>query len=171
MRIEVWNDPDIENPCDYDGWKVYSFCRKHIDNRHPEDFITPKGNWRFEFSRKAEVGLLFPLSYFEHSGCAWSIRGEGMRCPWDSVDFAGAAIWTGKPSDIGAKTVSDRAKDLRRFLETYNAWCNGQGCGFTVYDGEGEEIDSCGGFYSSDDAIAYATESHPELAECTPEYV
>lgn len=172
MRIEIWPDSYIENPSDFDcNWKVYSFCRSHINSSTPDEFITSNGNWRFEYARKASVGLVFPLSYFEHGDCVWSIRGEGMNCPWDSVQFAGVAVFNGKPSDMGAKTYDERAKDLRRFLESYNAWCNGHGCGFSVYDDEVELIDSCGGFYGSEDCLEYLKSEHPELSEIEPEYV
>jgi hypothetical protein len=32
-----------------------------------------------------------PLSVYSHGGEVWSLRGEGMRCQWDTADFAG--VW------------------------------------------------------------------------------
>lgn len=169
MRLELWHDSEVENPCDWEcSWSVYSFSRKHTNNRHPDEFFTESGKWRFEYARKAGVGLVFPLSYFEHGLCQWSVMNEGMQCPWDSVGLAGVAVWNGKPSDIGAKTCDDRKKDLRRFLQTYSDWCNGLCYGFSVIDDNGETVDSCGGFIGIDEAVEYARSEHPELNEVEP---
>jgi len=169
MKLELWHDPDTENPCDWEcSWKVCSFSRKHINSVHPDKFLTESGKWRFEYARKADVGLVFPLSYFEHGLCQWSIMNEGMQCLWDSVRLAGVAVWNGKPSDIGAKTHDDRMKDLRKFLQIYSDWCNGFCYGFSVIDDTGETLDSCGGFIGSDDAIEYAKSEHPELKDIEP---
>lgn len=171
MKLEIWPDSDCENPCDWDcTWKIHSFSSRHINNRSPDEFLTDKGNWNFQYARKADVGLCFALSYFEHGGSAWSIIGEGMQCPWDSVRFAGVAVWGGEPGDIGGKTYDERMKDLRQFLETYNAWCNGECCGWSLIDDDGEIVESCGGYYGSKDLLECFRSEYPEYSGLEPEY-
>mgnify|MGYP000004506244 CR=1 FL=1 len=171
MRLELWLDHDAESPCDWEcSWKIYSFSSRHVNNASPDQFLTENGKWRFEYARKADVGLVFPLSYYEHGLCEWSVSGEGMQCRWDSVRFAGVAVWNGKPGDIGAKTWESRRDDLRKFLRIYSDWCNGNCYGFSVIDDEGEIVDSCGGFIGSDDAIQCAIAEHAELAGVEPEF-
>src|SRR6185312_15574675 len=92
------------------------------------------------------VGLAFWLQYHEHSLGRWDLKGEGPQCPWDTAYLAGILIWTGKPGDIGAKTLEGRAEDARDFLESYNAWANGETFWFRLTDENGEEIESIGGW-------------------------
>lgn len=157
--LTIGHDPDVEWPeSGYDGWKPVSFNRRHSNFDHP---------WHYDLSRrefiwlrrKIQVGLAFWLSYYEHSLCRWSLRGEGPRCRWDCVDVAGILIWTGKPSGIGAKTHEDRASDARRFLEAYTDWCNGSCYWFSLEDAQGEPLDSCGGFIGTDHLAEAINES------------
>lgn len=103
-----------------------------------------------ELAAKLESGLAFFLSYYEHGGCAWSLSDEGMQCDFDSVSMAGILVWPHPEDEIGAKSLSDRAEDARGFLKEYNAWANGDGYGYSIEDGDGEDIDSCWGFYGDD---------------------
>jgi len=149
--ITIGHDHDAENPCDTDGWKVYSFNRRHANYKSPNDFEDSE-----ELREKLEAGLAFKLSYFEHGQCAWSLQGEGYECRWDSVDFAGLIIWETDSDDLGPKTYEDREKDARSFIEHYTQWCNGScfwysavrmdDCSKCGQEEEIEDLDSCGGF-------------------------
>lgn len=161
VRIE--NDSDCENPCDYDGaWKIYSFSHRHINYRDPSDFLLPSGKPRIEFASKFRHGLAFPLQYFEHGLCRWDISGHGPQCPWDSVRFAGVAVWEESPANIGAKSIEDRQADCQRQLDAYSDWCNGH-CFYFSIECNDETIDSCGGFIG-DDVLMGIRESLPRDA-------
>lgn len=165
-KIVVYVEPhySAEDPCSYDGWKVYSFSSKHSNYVHPNKFDDE------ELYEKLEAGLAFKLSYFEHSQCEWSLQGEGYDCPWDSVSFAGLIIWEQDEADLGPRTVEDRRADARRFLETYTDWCNGRCFGYRaakVRDcpscGQEEEVDdhvdSCWGFIGAESLLEGIKES------------
>ena len=138
-------DPDVERPdCGYQGWMPVSFGRRHSNFEHPDNFCLNK-RVNLGLRRKVQVGLAFWLSYYEQGLCAWFLRGEGPQCRWDSVYVAGILIWTGKPSDLGAKTYEDRMQDARNFLEEYTDWCNGN-CYWFSLEGPQVQLDSCGGF-------------------------
>ncbi|TRZ50074.1 MAG: hypothetical protein D4S01_07385 [Dehalococcoidia bacterium] len=73
-----------------------------------------------------------PLSYFEHGNCVWSVIGEGPRCQFDSVHFAG--VW--EPSSMHVEyadeaklTGKERFKYMcdiaRSACKTWTDWCNG----------------------------------------------
>ena len=149
LSLEINHDPHVDVPdSGYDGWRLVSFGRKHnnyedpakyvkaFDRRHQE--VTPAN---IGLNRKLNVGLAFWLSYYEHGQGAWSLIGEGTQCPWDTAYLAGILIWTGKPGDIGAKTLEDRAEDARGFLESFNDWANGNCYWFGLTDENGEEIE------------------------------
>jgi hypothetical protein len=101
-------------------------------------------------ARKLKVGLAFWLSYYEHGLGAWSLIGEGLQDQWDTAYLAGLLIWTGKPGDIGAKTLEGRAYDARNFLEHFNDWMNGNCYWFRLADESGEEIEGFGGLIGAE---------------------
>lgn len=179
FRVRVESDGDLENPCDFDGqWTPYSFGRRHSNYHDPEQLglslerdeatglpkvepenedLRPKSE---ELKRKLENGLAFFLAYYEHGGSIWSLTSDPRRnrCQFDSVSVAGLLVWENADDDMGAKTVEERAKDAQSFLDTYNAWCNGEGLGYAVEKGvkcdhgdvHWEDTESCWGYFSND---------------------
>ncbi len=172
LVVKVRSDEDIANPAEFDhNWRVVSFNSRHYNYEDPEKYLTLRGTKDGPFDgryvdakdiglrSKLRAGTAFILSYFEHSSCKWSLRGEGPQCRWDNTEVAGLLLWDHAPGDMGAKTYEDRAKDARGFLENYTDWCNGWGMGYEILiveeDEDGEEtetgdLDSCWGFYNSD---------------------
>ena len=147
LILHVDYDQDAEVPgSENDEWKVISFGHRHVNYEDPHKYLPPKIGLR----RKLAVGLAFYLSYYEHGLCRWSLNGEGSNDPWDSVGTAGIIIWTGKPGDIGAKTIEDRKKDARSFLEQYTDWANGSVYWYRLETPDGEDVDQDGGLYGSD---------------------
>jgi hypothetical protein len=161
LTLEINHDLDVEQPdSGYDGWRLVSFGRKHSNYQDPDKYVkgfdrrtrevTPAN---IGLKRKLNVGLAFFLSYYEHGQGAWSLIGEGTQDQWDTAYLAGILLWTGKPGDIGAKTLEDRAEDARDFLENYNAWANGETFWFRLVNKSGEEIESIGGLIG-DEALS-----------------
>jgi len=174
VRIRVEHDCDVESPCDYDGWKLYSFSTRHRNFKHPDAVIDANGG-RLGFNSKLRAGTAFKLGYFEHGRCQWALAGEQWPCPWDSVDFAGLLVWEQPVKDL-PKTYDERKKSARLFLEEYTAWCNGDCYWFEIEcstdwyaDGvdmsEWVDFDSCGGYIGSDWLIAAVKERLPKDAE------
>lgn len=163
VRISIDTDPDAMGPKEWDGqWTLYSFNHRHATYKNPDsselriEVKDGKATSRNPgLRRKLETGLAFFLSLYEHSGHAWSLAGEGMQCRWDTSPLAGILVWENKPGDMGATREKDpkkrhqaREKDARSFLETWNAWENGENYGYSI---EGDGLDeNCGGFIGPD---------------------
>jgi hypothetical protein len=153
LTLEIGTDYDVDVPdAGYDGWKLVSFGRKRNNYENPDKYVKAFDRGTREvtpanvgLNRKLNVGLAHFLSYHEHGQGAWSLIGEGTQCPWDTAYLAGLLVWTGKPGDIGAKTLEGRAEDARGFLESYNAWANGETFWFRLAHENGQEIESFGG--------------------------
>lgn len=174
--VKVETDPDVEDPSDHAGaWRLYSFNRRHASFTDPEslglgDALDPKtGDPKVVnpgLRTKLRVGLAFFLSYYEHGECSWFLKGEGrpgVEFRWDGNRNAGLLVWEHDPSEMGAKTHADRAKDAESFLDTYTDWCNGHGLYYSVEDSEGNLIDSRGGFYASDEEYVLRENVAPNL--------
>jgi len=158
ITVQLGHDCDVESPADYDGWAPYSFSTNHINFKHPEELDPSEDE---ELKRKLDNGLAFFLSYYEHGRCLWSLQGEGPQCRWDSVGVAGLLVWEDDDDAIGAKTPEDRRKDAQRFLDTWNAYVNGDVYYYSVLDSchecgsGGEVVESCGGFFAGQANMEY----------------
>jgi len=143
-----------------DGWKPYSFSRRHGNYRDPQDVgFDEDGRPTPKLQKKLDAGLAFILDYFEHGNCLWSLARElpaGAQCPWDSVTGAGVVVWEYDENDLGAKTYEDRKKDARAFIDLFTMWCNGEVYYYDIQKPCGscgapdEDVDSCGGFIGAD---------------------
>lgn len=158
IRVTINHDQDVECPTEYDGWKLYSFCTKHNNYKNPNIILSAN----IGLKRKLTVGTAFVLSYYEHSGSIWSLKGEGPQCQFDTVPLAGILIWEETPKNLGAKTYIERQNDARNFLKVYNAWMNGECYGYLI-EREGEVIDSCGGFIGVEHIKEALKNEHPEI--------
>lgn len=153
LKLEVGHDLDVDLPdAGYDGWRLVSFGRKHVNHEDPAKYVKAFNQRTGEvtpasigLAKKLNVGLAFWLQYHEHSLGRWDLKGEGPQCPWDTAPLAGILLWTGKPGDIGPRTLEGRAEDARSFLESFNDWASGNCYWIRLSDEDGEEIESFGG--------------------------
>lgn len=153
LILTLHNDHDAENPCDSDGWKLYSFGRKHVNFKHPDEFgvLRDGTSSKVGFRRKLEVGTAFVLGYFEHGNSCWfhaDERPAGTEGDfrWDGVAVSGVLVWEQPVRNLGPKTFDERKADARNFLKSYTAWANGECYGYTLETDDGEPVDSCFGF-------------------------
>lgn len=161
LKLEISHDFDVDEPdSGYDGWRLVSFGRKHSNHADPAKYVKSFNKRTGEvtpinvgLAKKLNVGLAFWLSFYEHGLGCWSLKGEGPQCPWDTSPLAGILTWTGKPGDIGVKTLEGRAEDARNFLESFNDWMNGNCYWFRLTEESGEEIESIGGLIG-DEAVS-----------------
>ena len=150
VTVKFVPDSDIFNPAGDAGymdnnWRLISFNNRHISYENHEKYTNPDIGLR----RKLEVGTAFYVDYFEHGDCKWSLSGTGPNCQWDTSRMAGIIIFD-NVKDMGAKTLEDRAKDAANFLQIYTDWSNGHGHGYVIQDEDGNDLDSCFGFYDSE---------------------
>lgn len=157
LQVTVEYDHDSENPSDWGGWKFVSFNRQRGDYERQRDYVDRADNGEIVpvnigIRRKLSCGTAFLVSAYEHSGIVYSLRGEGMRCRFDISDVAGIMLWQDKPKDLGP--MADREKYARGFLESYNAWVNGEVYGYMITDENGADVDSCWGFIGDAEHVA-----------------
>jgi len=92
--------------------------------------------------------VMLPLYVYEHGGITMSTG--RFSCPWDS----GQAGWIYTTREqvqtefCGDVQAAERC--LRGEVEEYDSFLTGDVWGFTVEDTDGEEIESCWGFYGYD---------------------
>jgi hypothetical protein len=112
-----------------------------------------------EYLRKElRANIIIPLYLLDHSGL-WIRAGRGFpedSGGWDS-GVVGFIYTTPKRirnmyaiKHITKEKLTQAEKELYREVETYNDYLTGNVYGFIVEDPEGENIDSCWGFYGDE---------------------
>lgn len=120
---------------------------KLIKERAHQAFIesAPKdGNSHDESLHVIEV---HPVYRYEHGNVAYKRGTAG------GFDYSNSGFYIVTAESISGRTVTaeDIAKSIDAELEEYTQWCNGEVYRFTLYDENGIEEDSCGGFYALED--------------------
>lgn len=108
--------------------------------------------------------VILPLYLYDHSGI--TMRCSAFACPWDSGQVG--YIYMDRDDilrEFGGKRVSKRKREraealLRSEVEEYDQYLTGDVYGVIVEDEDGEEVDSCWGFYGLD----YAKEQAAEMS-------
>jgi hypothetical protein len=105
-----------------------------------------------------KVLFIFPITKYEHSGVSYSV-GDNRSCPFDSgiagFYFVTQEKWTecmGKTRATYAKAKKIAQDEMR----IYTQFCNGDLYGYSIEDENGDFVDSCGGFYETEQAIEEA---------------
>ena len=99
-----------------------------------------------------EDDIIVNLYMYDHSGI--SIATHPFMCRWDSGQVGIAVVTKQKIiSEYGDDSPTSRAKALKCLeaeVETYDQYVKGEIYGYSLKDSEGEELDSCYGFYGDD---------------------
>jgi hypothetical protein len=115
--------------------------RDNLGDKHkytgPEDF---------DFSK---TDIVLPLFLYDHSGI--TMNTTGFSCPWDSgqvgVIVARAAKIKAEFGNLKKETKEHVITILKSEVSTYDQFLRGDIYGFVLEDENGDEIDSCWGFY------------------------
>lgn len=116
-----------------------------------------------------KVAVMLPLYLYDHSGI--TISTAPFSCPWDSgqVGFIYVTLEDVRKEysckNVTAKIRAKVEAQLRQEVETYDEYLTGQVYGYVVEDAEGEEIDSCWGFYGLEYCKTEARESAENAAK------
>lgn len=118
-------------------------------------------DWNYESAEQESwVGMdkdAVLLDLYEHSGCVWSVSGDGMQCRWDSS--SAESVWVpDKYLREELEKIADPKERRTRAVEyakqaceTYTAWANGDCYGVVVQvhekDGTLVDCDACWGYY------------------------
>ena len=105
--------------------------------------------------------VILPLYLYDHSGITVSTAPFG--CPWDSgqVGYVYASLDDIRKEfsckRVTAKHRAQAEKTLRQEVKTYDQYLTGDVYGYVVADENGDESDSCWGFFGLDYARDEAT--------------
>jgi hypothetical protein len=149
-RIVIWHDIYVESPREWiSDSKFHTWHRSYAspDEHNIKDpmYAIPRDT------------IVLPVWMYDHSGCCYAAADSNpFHCPWDSGQVGWIFISRADArARLGVKRLTqkhiDKIRDqLISEVKIFSEYVNGEVYGFTVFDPEGEELDSCGGFYGSD---------------------
>ena len=150
---------------------IYSNHRRINPDGHSvgEILDEEKGVLSKEFE---ENNLFLHVYMYEHSGYAFRTSetptnpfGNGLYAQFDSGWFGVIAISKEKVrKEYGVKRISPQLKKrvlgyLKGEIDIYDQYANGKVYGYVCEDEEGDEIDSCWGYYDDEDLFADAKDA------------
>lgn len=155
--IKVYQDEisgDGPRSCERGNFGIMICWHRRYDLGDKNVFKSPQ---HFEDFHANEPGIIaLPLYLYDHGGLAmstYSFVGRANHAKWDS----GQIGWIYATRDMilkefGGKNLSkkkiDRAVNrLREEVKTYDQYLRGEVYGYVIEDPDGEDIDSCWGFY------------------------
>jgi hypothetical protein len=153
FTLEVVNDEDPQNPrteWDHVGKMICFHGRYTLGDKH--DFADPEAFHDSKEFKEAVVKL--PLYLLDHSGLSMSTG--SFNDPWDSgqvgyiIMSREDAIREWGKKKLTKKVVEAATKCLQAEVTEYNQYLTGDVYGCVVKNQEGEEVESCWGFYGLD---------------------
>jgi len=162
LTVKIYQDTDSrDSPREwYDNFGTMAcFHREHIlGDTH--DFAKPDD---LHLHLKETGSLYLPLYLYDHSGI--TMRTGPFNCPWDSGQVGYIYI---EPQQVreeyGVKRIGKKVKAkalsmLETEVKVYDQWLTGDIWGYFIENDEGDDLDSCWGFYGSDEVEAAAKEA------------
>jgi len=148
--IKIYPDEMAESPREWDnlGTMICFHRRYNLGDKHSLSVEEAKAL----ASREDVISL--PLYLYDHSGI--TMNTTGFHCPWDSGQVGFIYVTKEKVrKEFGKKAISKKLLSkvldiLRGEVETYDQFLTGDVYGFKSFDAEGNEVDSCWGFFGHD---------------------
>lgn len=155
QTLEIYQDAHGESPREWDNiCQMICFHKRYnLGDKHNIDH-SDYSSWQELKEENFDVknDIIVNLYMYEHGDM--SIATHPFMCPWDSGQLGIAVITKEKIiKEYGNDSIESRAKALRCLeseVETYDQYVKGEVYGYSLKDENGEEIDSCFGFYGYD---------------------
>lgn len=154
-KIKIETDSDSDNPRNWSN--LGEFC---VSNscRYCENESGIEIESESDFKALEKTHIILPISVYDHSGVSIYV---GEPCDrWDSGRLGWYIVSKEKiKQEFNVKRISPKLRErvieyLTNEVKTFNKWVNNEVYSFTLYH-NGEEEDSCGGFYDIDDIYDY----------------
>ena len=161
MTIKIWHDEDCSHPRrdrDTFGHMVCFHKKYDIGDRHSyrSGDYRSWDDFKQALCRDEDIAVMLNLYMYDHSGI--TISTLPFSCPWDSGQI-GFVYFTRTDllKEFGCKRVTKKQRErfesiLRDLVEEYDLYLRGHAYGYTIYDANGDTLESCGGYVGYYDA-------------------
>lgn len=156
IQLEVFFDLDSDSPREWDnvGTMVCFHNRYALGDRHNYD--SPQDFKESDEAKSAYVCL--PIFLYDHTIQKLSNQsfiGRAQHAEWDSGQVGFIYVTNEKVKELtGLEPTEENKTAVSEMLcaetELYSSYIEGDCYGFSIKDMQGNELDSCGGFYGDD---------------------
>jgi hypothetical protein len=159
LTVKIYPDNDCLDPIkDYmegvERWALGYRCDSIAENRATSEDA-------FFLALAQSIHPNFP-DHLEGSDHAEKIAKKYYAISADVNSGSGFVYLVGLKTDlVKIYGCPEPQKLIEEDAATYRKWANGECVGFIVEDVDGEQVDSCWGFYAASDALEHAKENFP----------
>lgn len=158
--IKIYPDGDQENPIvEFDGQAHVSTWHRRYDFGNNHNFKTSDDFERYFKEQNRPRNLAknpgdriyrLPVYLYDHSGI--TVRTTAFSCPWDSGQVGWVWITKGEAEERWG-TVDEEMieRSLIGTVKLLDHYITGNCYGYVIEDVEGEQLDSCWGFFGDPD--------------------
>jgi len=160
--LEIYQDSDACSPREWDNLGIMFIQHKNYnfgdtDVPIPADEFESWEDVQYYIVSTLRALVCLPIYMYDHSGI--TINTTGFSCGWDSGQVGFIYITQKKLDEMGVTLNNDEEwpdflERLKKYMvgevETMDQYVTGDVYGFKVKDAEGEDVDSCWGFYGDD---------------------
>ena len=149
LSVRIEQDTNEENP--FQAWdqagKTAFYHRRYEIGDKKQEFKTPEDFKEFMESKEGKKAVMLPVYLLDHSGL--SVRTGSFHDPWDSGQLGYIYM-----KDADRKKEKMTRKQAYTCLEseirTLDQYLRGEVYGIIIEDQNGQQYDSCWGFYGYD---------------------
>lgn len=166
-KIKIFPDEDPMNPRrDFDPLGTMICFHRRYDLGDKHNFSDPDEAQKF-LKNKRRIAIVLPLYLYDHSGI--TMNTTGFSCPWDSGQVGWIYITREKVRKeyhykrISKKLIERVTGYLINEVKEYDQYLTGDVYGYRITeinpddpDEEGEEVDSCWGYYGEEYCMSEA---------------
>lgn len=170
--INIYQDDMAETPRERDNLGIMICFHKKYDLGDKHDYKTSDfSGWeelKEQIIKDHNPLIILPLYLYDHSGIAIKTYIHGCHAQWDCGQVGYIFVskekikqeW--KVKTISAKLKKNIEKNLLAEVETYNDYLQGNIYGYNI-EYEGENIDSCSGYYGDYDTSGLLTDAQQTI--------
>jgi hypothetical protein len=158
MKLEIIQDTGAESPRNWDNLTIMALFKRHGSfgdevSFDPNDFNSWDEMESF-IKKELDVAIIKPVYMYSHSGD--TISTTPFACRWDSGQVGFVYVTKEKArSEYSCKRITRKIIEkvdnvLEAEIETFDMYIRGDVYGYQLNDDNGEEVDSCWGFFGSD---------------------
>ena len=160
-KIEISPDESPESPREWDNMSqlICFHNRYDLGDKHEYDHSDYPGweEMKMAIIRAERPYIIMPLYLYDHSGITISMTPFG--CQWDSGQIGFVIVSKETISDfytwqrVTARRKIDLMKYLKAEVDMYDQFIRGNIYCFNIEGPDGEDVDSCSGFYGEKAAL------------------
>jgi hypothetical protein len=149
--LSIHSHEDPESPREWDNLGTMAFFHGRYILGDTNHGLTMEEVER-KYASKNYIAL--EVFMYDHSGI--TISTSPFSCPWDSGKIGVIFVSRKKVrEEYSWKVITKKRKDqiiqyLKNEITTYDQYIRGDVYGYRVIDSDGEELDSCWGFFGED---------------------